>query len=166
MAHPLRIAAPLLATVVLLALPLAAWAQPKVSITLTAEKEALVTENGKKVKKKVEAKDVFPGEEVIYTLHYANSGTEAATSVVLSDPIPAGTSFIPGSASEVGDLSFSIDQGKSYKKPSLLSYEVATGDGKKQKRVASPEEYTHIRWTIPTVPPGGKGSVSFKVKVK
>jgi uncharacterized repeat protein (TIGR01451 family) len=151
---------------VLIALPLAAWAQPKITVTLTAEKETVVTENGKKVTKKVVAKDIFPGEEILYTLSYANSGSEAATDVVLSDPIPVGTAYIPGSASDTGDLSFSIDQGKSYKKPALLSYEVTTGDGKKVKRVASPEEYTHIRWTIPSVAAGGKGSVSFKVKVK
>ena len=39
-------------------------------------------------------------------------------------------------------------------------------DGKTQKRVATPEEYTDIRWTIPTIAAGEKGSVSFKVKVK
>lgn len=150
----------------LLTLPLTAWAQPKVTVTLKAEKETVSIENGKKVSKRVEAKDVFPGDEVLYTLSYANTGTEAATNVVVSDPIPAGTAYITGSASEVGDLVFSIDKGKSYKKPALLSYEVTTGDGKKVKRVASPEEYTHIRWTIPSVAPGGKGSVSFKVKVK
>ena len=95
-----------------------------------------------------------------------NSGTEAAKDVVISDPIPAGTSYIPGSASEAGDLTFSIDKGKSFKKPTLLTYELKGGAGKMEKKVATPEEYTDIRWTVPQVPAGGKGSVSFKVKVK
>lgn len=143
-----------------------ALAQPKVNITIKAEKEVVVTEKGKTVKKMVEAKEIVPGEVIIYTLSYGNTGSEAATSVVISDPIPAGTSYIPGSASETGELTFSIDHGKSYKKPALLTYEVATPDGKKEKRVASPEEYTDIRWVISAVPAGGKGAVSFKVKVK
>ncbi|HBG06882.1 MAG: hypothetical protein A2075_05860 [Geobacteraceae bacterium GWC2_58_44] len=154
------------AAFMLVVLPLAAWAQPKVEITVKAEKEVTVSVKGKQVKKMIAAKGIQPGEELIYTLSYANSGTEAAKNVVISDPIPAGTAFIPGSASEVGDLTFSIDHGKSFKKPTLLTYESKGGDGKSQKRVASPEDYTDIRWTIPSVPAGGKGSVTFRVKVK
>jgi uncharacterized repeat protein (TIGR01451 family) len=150
-----------LVAAVLLASPLAAWAQPKVAISIKAQKEVTVTVKGKQVKKKIAAKGFLPGEEIIYTLSYNNSGTEAATNVLITDPIPEGTSYIPGSASEVGDLTFSIDKGKTFKKPTLLTYEV-----KGAKKVASPDEYTDIRWTLPTVPPGGKGSVSFKVKVK
>lgn len=150
----------------LLALPLTAWAQPKIAITIKAEKEVTVTVKGKQVKKRITAKGVQPGDEIIYTLRYVNSGTEAAKDVVISDPIPEGTAFIPGSASEVGDLTFSIDKGKSYKKPTLLSFEIKGADGRAQKKVASPDEYTDIRWTIPSVPAGEKGAVSFKVKVK
>lgn len=149
-----------------LTLPLAAWAQPKVAISIKAQKEVTVSVKGKDVKKKIAAKGFLPGEEIIYTLSYVNSGTEAATDVLITDPIPAGTSYIPGSASEAGELTFSLDKGKSFKKPTLLVYEVKGSDGKAQKKVASPEEYTDIRWTLPSVPAGGKGSVSFKVKVK
>ena len=161
-----RISRCTLAAVMLMALPLAAWAQPKVAITVKAQKEVTVTVQGKQVKKMIAAKGVHPGEEIVYTLSYRNSGTEAAKDVIISDPIPAGTAFIPGSASEVGDLSFSIDNGKSYKKPTLLTYEMKGSDGKVQKKVATPEDYTDIRWTIATIAAGGKGSVNFKVKVK
>lgn len=150
----------------MLALPLAAWAQPNVSINIKAEKEVTVTAKGKQVKKRIAAKGVQPGEEIIYTLTYTNTGTEAAKDVVISDPIPAGTSYIPGSATETGDLTFSIDKGKTFKKPTLLTYELKGGDGKTEKKAAAPETYTDVRWTIPQVPAGGKGSVSFKVKVK
>ena len=54
---------------------------------------------GKQIKKMIAAKGVQPGEEIVYTLSYVNSGSEAAKDVVISDPIPAGTAFIPGSAS-------------------------------------------------------------------
>lgn len=150
-----------LAALALLTAPLTAWAQPKVAISIKAEKEVTVTVKGKQVKKKIAAKGVQPGDEVIYTLNYANSGTEAARDVIITDPIPAGTTYIPGSATEAGELTFSIDKGKSFKKPTLLIYEV---NG--EKKVASPDEYTDIRWTLPSVEAGGKGSVHFKVKVK
>ncbi len=150
----------------LLALPLAAWAEPKVAISVKAEKEVTVTVKGKAVKKKIVAKGFLPGEEIIYTLSYVNSGTEPAKDVFITDPIPAGTSFIPGSASDADKATFSINNGKSYSKPTLLTYEIKSADGKFQKKVAAPEEYTDIRWTIPSVPAGGKGSVNFRVKVK
>lgn len=150
----------------LLASPLAALAQPKVAISIKAQKEVTVTVKGKQVKKKIAAKGFLPGEEIIYTLSYTNSGTEPATDVLITDPIPAGTSYIPGSASEADKATYSINNGKSYSKPTLLTYEIKTTAGKTEKRVATPEEYTDIRWTIPSVPPGGKGSVSFRVKVK
>lgn len=161
-----RIKAVAATALMVVALPLAAWAQPKVDISVKAEKEVSVTAKGKQVKKRVAAKGIQPGEELIYTLNYQNSGTEAAKDVVISDPIPAGTAYIPGSASEVGEVTFSIDKGKTYNKPTLLSYELKGGDGKGQKRVATPDDYTDVRWTIPSIPAGGKGSVSFKVKVK
>lgn len=154
------------ATAAMFALPLAAWGQPKIAITIKAEKEVSVLVKGKQIKKRIAAKGIQPGEEITYTLSYNNSGTESATDVLITDPIPAGTAYIPGTASEVGDLTFSIDKGKTYKKPTLLTYEQKGSDGKIQKKVASPEDYTDIRWTLSSVPAGGKGSVNFKVKVK
>lgn len=155
-----------IAALALLTSPLAALAQPKVAISIKAEKEVTVTTKGKPVKRKIASKGFLPGEEIIYTLSYVNSGTEPATDVLITDPIPAGTVFIPGSASDADKATYSINNGKSYSKPTLLIYEIKTADGKVQKKVAAPEEYTDIRWTIPTVPPGGKGSVHFRVKVK
>jgi len=154
------------AALMLVAVPLAAWAQPNVAINIKAEKEVTVTVNGKQIKKKIAAKGVQPGEEVIYTLSYVNSGSDLAKDVVISDPIPAGTAYITGSATKAGELTFSIDKGKTFKAPSLLNYEMKGAGGKLEKRVATPDDYTDIRWTIPAVPAGAKGSVSFKVKVK
>src|SRR3989442_5664365 len=38
-----------------------------------------------------------PSETLTYTLTVTNTGTTAATSVVISDPIPAGSTYLPGS---------------------------------------------------------------------
>jgi uncharacterized repeat protein (TIGR01451 family) len=153
-------------TLAIIVLPLTAWAKPNITISIKAQKDVVVTENAKQVKKTVEATDIAPGEVITFILSYSNTGDETATSVVISDPIPEGTVFMPGTATEKGDLSFSIDKGKTFKKPSLLVYETTTASGKKEKRVASPEEYTHIRWIIPSIAAGEKGDVSFRVKVK
>ena len=42
--------------------------------------------------------DVSPGDQIDYTLHYSNTGQTDANGVVITDDIPAGTSYVAGSA--------------------------------------------------------------------
>lgn len=163
----MRKLASLLVILVALLMPSAAFAKPLVSVSITAEKEVTVVKGGQKTTKKVAANSIEPGDVIFYTLNYINSGNEAATSVVLDDPIPLGTVYLPGSAFGDGaEITFSIDNGKSFKKPSLLVYELKSANGQKEKRTASPEEYTHIRWVIGKIEAGAKGTVGFQVRIK
>lgn len=143
-----------------------AFAAPNVEIKIRAEKEKVVTKDGKKEKKMVVAKEIVPGDVIHYTILYRNTGNEVATNAVISDPIPAGTAYIVGSATDVGEVSFSVDGGKTFKTPSLLTYETKGAEGKMEKKAVSPEKYTHIRWVISKIPPGSNGKVSFEVKVQ
>lgn len=157
----------LIAILAALLLPMAAFAKPLVSVSITAEKEVTVVKNGQKVAKKIAAARINPGDVIFYTLNFINSGDEAATNAVLDDPIPLGTVYLPGSAFGPGaEITFSIDDGKTFKKPSLLTYEVKNQNGAMEKRTASPEEYTHIRWVIDKIDAGAKGTVGFQVKIK
>ncbi len=45
-----------------------------------------------------------PGQQVSYSITYRNSGTAAAPGVVVSGPVPSGTSYVAGSASSGGTL--------------------------------------------------------------
>jgi uncharacterized repeat protein (TIGR01451 family) len=154
---------PLLVVLVLLLLTVEVFAKALVSISMKAEKEVIVN----KVKQKVDASTINSGETIFYTLSYVNSGDEAATNAVLDDPIPKGTAYIDGSAfGNDAEITFSIDGGKTFKKPSLLTYEIKAPNGHMEKRVASSEEYTHIRWTVNVVPAKGSGHVGFQVRVK
>jgi len=148
-------------------LPAVAFAKPEVTLSVTAEKEVTTVTNGKKATKLVPATKISPNEVIVYTVHYANKGDETATNAVIDDPIPKGTVYIPGSAQK--DLSepfFSIDNGKTYNRPTLLTYETKLPDGKVERHVASSSRYTNIRWTIKEIPAGSEGSLKFKVRVK
>ena len=153
-------------TLAMLMLPAYAVAAPDVKIGITAEKVVMVEKDGKQVEKLVEVKEVVPGDILVYTLNYENKGDETATKVALVDPIPDTTTYIVGSVFSPGStVAFSIDDGKTFKEPSLLVYQVSVGD-KMVSRKASPEQYTHIRWTVKSIPAGKSGVAGFRVRVK
>jgi uncharacterized repeat protein (TIGR01451 family) len=153
----------LLLALSLLVLSAEVFAKSVISISMKAEKEVTVN----KVTKRVAADKINSGDAIFFTINYVNSGEDAATSAVLDDPIPNGTVYINGSAfGKDADITFSIDGGKTFKKPSLLTYEIKLPSGKVEKKSASPEQYTNIRWTFNTIPARGTGQVGFQARVK
>lgn len=152
---------------VCLILPLVALAKPDVKINVVAEKEISKMENGKTVKKRVVADKVEPNQTIIFTVYYSNNGDEKATSVVVKNPIPKGAEYVTDSAKGKGSkISFSIDGGKTFKKPSLLTYQFKQQGGAASKRKASPDQYTHIRWIIDEIPAGASGTLSYQAMIK
>jgi uncharacterized repeat protein (TIGR01451 family) len=149
-------------------IPSLVMAKPLVMISVKAEMEVAVKEGGKTLTKRVVAKDVTTGTVIFYTVSFRNDGDEKATNAVIDNPIPKDTRYVPGSAygEDEGGITFSIDKGKSYNKPSLLFYEITEKQGKSVKKVASPDVYTNIRWVIPVIEAGKKGVVGFKAIVK
>lgn len=136
-----------------------------VELAMKAEKEIVVIDaNGEKKIARVEAQQVLPGEEVIYTITYRNKGTTPATDVVIGNPVPQHTTYTGNSAFGKGTrIDFSVDGGKRYGVPEKLT--VIGPDGKPRR--AAPEEYTHVRWTVDTaLAPGGEGVVGYRARLK
>ncbi|RMH12483.1 MAG: DUF11 domain-containing protein [Gammaproteobacteria bacterium] len=141
------------------------WASPKITVEVVAEKQIIIQKDGKSVTQRVPAKDIQPGEVIFYTLKYSNSGDAAARDVVINDPIPDKTVYVAGSVTGPDPL-FSIDGGKHFNRPSLLTYTITNARGRQEKKVASPDRYTHIRWVIKEIAPGQTGQVGFQVRVQ
>lgn len=142
--------------------------KPNLSLKLSAQKEVVVKdEKGKTRTEWREVKSFEPGEVLKYTLSYKNEGKIEAHAPVIVDPIPANTTYVAGSAEgKNAEITFSLD-GKSFQVPPLLKYTVKAVGTTEQEFSATPEMYSHIRWILTKpVPPGGSGSVSFKVKAK
>jgi uncharacterized repeat protein (TIGR01451 family) len=98
--------------------------------------------------KTVDAANAPPGAVLLYTVTYSNTGTSDAVTVDIVDPVPAGTTYVTGSASGAGmTVAFSHDGGASY-------------DGMEAAPV------THVRWmrALPLAP-AGSGSVTFQAAV-
>jgi uncharacterized repeat protein (TIGR01451 family) len=150
-----------------LLLPLTIQAKPLITVSMNAEKEVVVVSHGEISEKRVAASNADSGDVIFYTINFNNSGNETAFSAVLEDPIPKGSVYLSGSAyGNAADITFSIDNGKTFKKPSLLTYEASLRNSGNEKRIVSPEEYTHIRWTISAIPAQGSGQIGFKVRMK
>lgn len=136
-----------------------------VTLTTVAETEVAATgEDGREVVRRVPATRVVPGTEVIYTITAENTGAEPAGDIVVTNPVPAQTVYVDGSAAGPGtDIAFSADGGQTFDKPGDLVVTDAQG----VSRPAAAEDYTHVRWRFRfELKPGQKAPVWYRVRVK
>jgi uncharacterized repeat protein (TIGR01451 family) len=126
----------------------------------------VVNKKGEKeiVRKDVSKHSVVPGDTIVLTTQYTNTGTKPIPNLSVKNPVPQSTVYIAGSAEgKDAKIEFSVDRGKTYGLPDTLKIKLP--DGKERKAVAA--DYTDVKWTLTKPVAGGaKGSVSFKVKLK
>jgi uncharacterized repeat protein (TIGR01451 family) len=156
----------LAAVAVGLALAAPAAAAPKLAISITQLKEVVELKGGARTTRLVPADAVVPGDVVEYVLAYSNQGDSDAVDANLDDAIPKGTTYLANTAAGEGaEITFSSDGGRTFAPAVKLTYEVRLPSGAVEKRIATPAEYTHVRFTLKRVPRGATGKVSFRVKV-
>ena len=153
----------ILITVLVLFLAGAAYADVELNAAALTE---VTTTNaaGQEVTTLVPAGKVVPGDEVIYTITFANRGTEPAGDVVITNPIPDHMVFTKVEESPDGaSVSMSADGGERYDSPRNLT----VTDAKGQPRPAKASDFTHVRWVLQDpVEPGAEGSVSFRAQLQ
>ena len=109
-----------------------------------------------------------PGDIILYELTYKNISNEPIKNLIPQIPIPHNTVYIEGSAISTipADVEFSIDGGKTFKKPPIFYY-VKKPNGEMVRKKATPDMYTNIRWKLKRdLNPQEIVKLSFKVKVK
>lgn len=146
----------------LLLLPLSSIAQ--ISLVSEAFKVvAVAKEDGTVTEEWQTAEKIVPGDKVGYRITYSNTGENAATGVVINNPVPGNTLYLANSASGAGSqITYSVDGGKNFAPSAEL---VVVKNGKPRK--ARAEDITHIRWTLQkAVAQNASGSVEFQVRVK
>ena len=162
-----RVIAVLVASLLLTPAVVTAQQGGGVELISRAEVEVIQkNETGESVKKRVEASkaNVVPGDTVIYTVAYSNNGNQPATNVIINNPVPEHMLYLDNSAEGAGTrIDFSTDKGKSY--GPLAALKVTNKAGR--ERPARAEDITNLRWTIEKpLAPGGKGTVSYRAKLK
>jgi uncharacterized repeat protein (TIGR01451 family) len=123
--------------------------EPQVKLVMGAEKQITITNpEGKQEKAWTQLKGnvtVQPGDVLRYTTVSENAGDKAATDLVVTQPIPARTTYILSSARANGaDLTFSIDRGQTFSAKPMVK--VKQPDGSIKLEPAPAKAYTHVRW--------------------
>ena len=150
----------------LLLLGSTAWAQQEtIRLEHKAEQWQSVTdEDGAERMRLVKATNVVPGEEVLFTVTYANTGDQPAERVTITNPVPEHMAYVDESAT--GDntsILFSVDGGDSF--AAAADLRVSNTDG--TQRPAGASDYTHVRWIVGSdIAPGASGTVQFTATVK
>lgn len=107
------------------------------------------------------AKRVVPGDRVVLTLAYRNTGTQPLSNIAFDNPVPAGLAYrspAPGSAAP----EVSVD-GRTYGALATLRVPAAGGGW----RAASPDDVTHVRWRLDRpLSAGAKGQFAFQAVLK
>jgi uncharacterized repeat protein (TIGR01451 family) len=139
-----------------------------VQLVNVAQKEVEVVEAGKRVRKLVEPGKMVPGDEVVYTITYANKGARPAERVVVTNAVPQHTTFRSGSVEGANtEVAYSVDGGKTFAVPELLRVAARDAKGAPVTRSAVAVDITHIRWTLKEpLAPGADGYVRFRTVIQ
>ena len=100
---------------------------------------------------------------LFYKNSFTNISQVPADNVKLINPIPAHTLYITGSAQgENTNITFSVNNGKSWGTPETLTVLDANGEAK----IAEAKDYTHVRWIYnKNLAPSEMKNVSFQARL-
>ncbi|MBV8581335.1 MAG: DUF11 domain-containing protein [Candidatus Eremiobacteraeota bacterium] len=151
--------------VLALILPGIASAKPSVTLKLTG---AVVTKaaDGHTTLTPVEKTQPKSGDEIQYDIVANNAGDSPALRLVPVGKIPAGTSYVDGSARAVrAHAEFSLDGGKTWSAAPTVT--VKRPDGTTVVKKADPATYTAVRFvTDGALAAHGSLGYSYEVRVK
>ncbi|HYX28451.1 MAG TPA: hypothetical protein VE863_07785 [Pyrinomonadaceae bacterium] len=139
------------------------------SITITAMNPPVPNVGLQKSVSPTAAAQTIPRADLTYTITFTNSGTAAASSLVITDPIPNNTDFKVGSpTSSLGTTGLTVIVAYSNNAGSTYSYTPVSGGG------GAPSGYdrfvTNIRWTfsgnLSQSSPNNSGSIAFTTRIQ
>jgi hypothetical protein len=136
----------------------AAWAEPPLSVTLSANK-IVPASNGRETA--VPAESAAPGDVIEYTAEYVNHGKSALPRVEATLPVPRGTAYLPSLAAASLPKA-SLDGTRFQTIP--LKRLVRRADGRTSEELVPYADYRYLRW-YPGELASGK-SIKFSARVR
>ena len=138
---------------------------------LHAQDQAIVLEGGVKLVKVtldddgessvelIEPDTIVPGDKLIFTTAYSNTGLEPVENFVVTNPVPPAVRLAEDSNF---DLLVSVDNGENWGDLAELSVEGEDGN----LRSATHADVTHLRWTLASVAPGESGKLEYSAIIR
>jgi uncharacterized repeat protein (TIGR01451 family) len=100
----------------------------------------------------VPARRVVPGDRVVFTLAYRNTGSQPLADLVFDNPVPSGVVYRASAANSPAP-ELSVD-GRRYGTPAQLG-------------TIDPADVTHVRWRLARpLAPGASGTFAFQAVLK
>src|SRR6266571_3527365 len=139
------------------------------SITITAIPAPVPNVGLQKSVSPTSPAQLIPGADLVYAIAFTNSGTASASSLVVTDPIPANTDFKVGSVtSSLGTTGLTVAVAYSNNGGSTWVYTPTSGGG------GAPTGYdrnvTNIKWTftgsLSQTSPNNNGNVGFTSRIR
>lgn len=116
--------------------------------------DRVVKEDGKERHVLAPATKVLPGDLVVFTTQYRNTGAKPVENFVVNNPLPPAVRLADDG---FGNFDVSVDGGRSFGKLAAL----AVADGKGATRPAQAADVTHLRWVIAAIAPGTGGTLEY-----
>lgn len=144
--------------------------QPKVELQLIAKQKVVQkdTQGKEQVSWNVLTKDttVQKGTILRFQVVAKNTGDRSAEKLVVTQPIPKGTTYTIGTATpSEAELTYSIDNGKTFAANPMV--QVALPDGRTEMQPAPPEAYSHVRWAFTkSIAPKNGLEITYDVSVR
>lgn len=115
------------------------------------------------------APQLIPGADLAYTIAFTNTGTAGASSLVVTDPIPANTDFKVGSVtSSLGTTGLTVTVPYSRDNGSTWTYTPVSGGGGASS--GYDRIVTNIKWTftgnLSQTSPNNTGNVAFTSRIR
>jgi uncharacterized repeat protein (TIGR01451 family) len=115
------------------------------------------------------AAQLIPGADLAYTIAFTNTGTAGASSLVVTDPIPANTDFKLGSVtSSLGTTGLALTVAYSLDNGSTWTYTPVSGGGGASS--GYDRTVTNIKWTftgsLSQTSPNNTGNVGFTSRIR
>ena len=108
--------------------------------------------------------NVVPGDNLRFSIYYANTSDEPASALSVTNPIPNAVEFV---RVEEDWALLSVDGGKTFGALADLTVTETNTAGVSETRAATPADVTHIRWKLDRpLGPQEKGSLRFHGRVR
>lgn len=97
------------------------------------------------------AQTVDPGETIEYRIVHKNQSSQPLGGFIVTGPIPEGTRYVAGSASQADGAIFEVKLPDEDWQGEPAYKTIVNEDGREERVIADPSEYTAVRWSLTAV---------------